>query len=244
MDATSTFGIAPGASCAPLSPPLTECLSRLAHDLRGPLGPLHMAAQLLLDGRPPTAPELRALGRTLGRQTQRMSMLADDLDDVLRIASGCFPLHIDRCDLHACLRDGLDLAEGRARLRGLVPRTIVLRLPEPPIAVLADAARFAQLVALVAGAVAPETDGEIDCHMACERHDGNVHVRLRDASRRIWRSATIDYVMSGQVPEDPGTLALSAIIARTIADAHAATLSIAEESGGRIGELQLVLPEG
>ncbi|HTA66380.1 MAG TPA: histidine kinase dimerization/phospho-acceptor domain-containing protein, partial [Xanthomonadaceae bacterium] len=81
-------------------PPADLWLGRLAHDLRGPIGPLQLAARML-EGSAPLPTQLNELGRTIERQTSLLLQVADELDDLLSISLGVFRLHLVRCDLAA-----------------------------------------------------------------------------------------------------------------------------------------------
>lgn len=85
---------------------------RVAHDLRGPLGPMRMALQLLRAGRAEAGEREEAL-QVMERQLERLLMEIDDVGDLLRIHGGA-PVQRPRVeDLNLLL----DAVCGRGALR-------------------------------------------------------------------------------------------------------------------------------
>jgi hypothetical protein len=89
-----------------------EWSSRLGHDLRGSIGPMRMAVQLLRSGRIDAADRDEAL-QVIDRQIDVLVAGIDDLSDLLRMAAGTFVLNSAINDLNLVL----DVLCGRSAVR-------------------------------------------------------------------------------------------------------------------------------
>jgi light-regulated signal transduction histidine kinase (bacteriophytochrome) len=85
--------------------------SRLGHDLRGPLGPMRMAVQLLRSGRG-SGDEQREALQVLDRQIDRLLSEIDDAADLVRARNGIALVRPRPGDLHLVL----DAVSGRVGL--------------------------------------------------------------------------------------------------------------------------------
>lgn len=85
--------------------------SRIGHDLRGPLGPMRMAVQMLRSGRGSDEERQDAL-LLLDRQIDRLLAEIDDVADLVRLRNGAPIVQPRRADLNLVL----DPVSGRASL--------------------------------------------------------------------------------------------------------------------------------
>jgi hypothetical protein len=121
--------------------------ARLGHDLRGPLGPLRMAVQLLRAGRAEEAERQEAL-QVLDRQIDRLLAEIEDVADLMRLRNGGFSLRLREADLNLVL----DPIAGRvALLRALAEREQVLECvpAEREVPATFDVARLCSLLEFV-----------------------------------------------------------------------------------------------
>jgi signal transduction histidine kinase len=220
---------------------LPDWLPRLAHDVRGPIGPIQMAARML-EGEALSAAQVPELGRSIERQANRLSQLANELDDILRIALGEFGMQLVPNDLRTVVERAVAGASRSAASVGREGRTVVVHERSTSVIVQADGERLAQLIAQLLAAIAPGTPDDAECWIACETVGDVALVRLHDGARRIYRSVSICYLVTGEPPIDPGVLAMAPVIGREIARRHAATIAIGDDGNGRIGELVLRMP--
>ncbi len=225
----------PPASAAP------EWMGRLTHDLRGSIGTIQMAARML-EGSGLSAQQVPELGRTVERQANLLLQLADELDDLQSIGLGMFCLQRAPCGLGTIVENAAAHASQYACSIGRESHPIAVLAPAAPILVDADPARLQQLVAQMLGAVPAVASTDPRCWIECTASATHAIVRLHDDERRIYHSDAVDYLVTGNPPIDPGTLAMEAVIGRQIAVAHGAVVSTGDEVDGRIGELLLQLP--
>jgi hypothetical protein len=222
-------------------PPADLWLGRLAHDLRGPIGPLQLAARML-EGSAPLPTQLNELGRTIERQTSLLLQVADELDDLLSISLGVFRLHLVRCDLAAIVENAAAHASQCTRSIGKQGHPVAVRAAAASIPVDADEKRLAQLIGQLLMALPSGEPGHATCWVQCECVGEHAFVRLHHSEARIYRSDAVDYLISGIAPIDPGTLGMAPVIGRQIANAHAATISSNEMQPGPFSELSLRMP--
>ncbi|MBD8722957.1 PAS domain-containing protein [Oxalobacteraceae sp. CFBP 13708] len=118
-------------------------IATLAHELRNPLAPIANAASLLRSKA--LAPErIEWIAAMVGRQTDQMARLLDDLLDVSRISRGKIELRRVRIDLGRLLRETLQtsmplIEAGRHQ--------VALRVADEPLWVDADPLRLTQVFA-------------------------------------------------------------------------------------------------
>lgn len=106
----------------------TSWWPRVGHDLRGPIGPIRMAMQLLRTGMLPAADQSDAW-KLIDRQLDVLLAGVDDVSDLMRIEAGRFDFRPQRADL----RDMFDLLDGRGKLdRDLASSGASLRVESWP----------------------------------------------------------------------------------------------------------------
>jgi signal transduction histidine kinase/ActR/RegA family two-component response regulator len=154
-----------------------EFLAMLAHELRNPLAPIRMAAEIIdMAGSPD--PSIRRAREMITRQVDRMVKLVDDLLDVSLIDRGKARLNIERIDLanvvaHAVESCGEIVASRNHRVTMHLQR-------EPPLFVNADAVRVEQVVCnlVINAAKYTPTGGAI--HVEAQHEHDMAVVRVRD----------------------------------------------------------------
>jgi K+-sensing histidine kinase KdpD len=199
-----------------------------------------MSARMLEDSRLSTT-QVIELGKTIGRQTSVLLQLVEELDDVSRISHDIFSVRRVPCDLRVIVDNAAAQASHRADGIGKISRTIAFLAPTTAVLVDADETRLAQLIAQLIGAFAPG-QSEAECRIECNPARLEAVVRLRDNERHIYRSDTVSYLATGESPIDPGTLSMAAVIGHHIAVAHGAVISVRDEAGCSMGELELRMP--
>ena len=116
-----------------------ELVSNVSHELRTPITSISGYTELLAEGDlgALNAPQVDAVER-IGRNTQRLGVLVEDLLTLSRAESGELALAGDDVDLRSAVRDAFELMQEQSRSRSLATR---LRLPDEPVVVRGDGAR-------------------------------------------------------------------------------------------------------
>ena len=118
-----------------------EFLSMLAHELRNPLAPVAMAAELL--GKISSAhPQLPKLHGIIRRQVDHMSRLVDDLLDASRFSSGKIALQKRPLLLSDIVDSAVETSQPFIDKRN---QCLIIELPAYPIVVNGDLVRLAQV---------------------------------------------------------------------------------------------------
>jgi PAS domain S-box-containing protein len=120
-----------------------EFLAMLAHELRNPIAPISMAAQLLM-GTPGEEARVRQISQVIARQVGHMVSLVDDLLDVSRVTRGLVALEQHALDLNSLLPDAVEQVRPLMDTRR---HTLVVRPAAEPACICADRLRIVQIAA-------------------------------------------------------------------------------------------------
>jgi len=150
-----------------------EFLAMLSHELRNPLAPLSTALHLL-----PVATDKRdELLAMAGRQVRQLVRLVDDLLDVSRITGGKIALRKERVALGDVVARAMETTRPLIESRG---HELTISLPPAPVALDADPARLAQVVANLLSNAAKYTPPGGRIWLTAEAAGDEVVIRVRD----------------------------------------------------------------
>jgi PAS domain S-box-containing protein len=121
---------------------MNEFLAMLAHELRNPLAPIQSALDVVAQ-RPDDLATSRWARAIIGRQTQQLSRLVDDLLDVSRITRGKISLRHEPVDVKATIADVVEALHPEITTRRHV---VTVTVPEQPVMIDADPTRLAQVL--------------------------------------------------------------------------------------------------
>jgi signal transduction histidine kinase/ActR/RegA family two-component response regulator len=150
-------------------------LAMLGHELRNPLSPISMAAELLQ--RRATEPEqVRSTAQVIARQVRHMVRLIDDLLDIARITQGKILLQPVTVELHGILRDALETARPLIDAR---QHRLAVAASDEPLHVQGDPTRLVQIASnlLTNAAKYTQEGGEINVRLARCGTDALIEVR-------------------------------------------------------------------
>ena len=111
----------------------TELITNVSHDIKTPLTSIINYVDLL--EKPHTPEEGQQYLEVLGRQSQRMKKLIEDLMDMSKASSGNMPVEIGRMDAAEAVNQALGEFADKLEAAGL---TTVFRKPEGSVEILAD----------------------------------------------------------------------------------------------------------
>ncbi|HUQ51698.1 MAG TPA: ATP-binding protein [Gammaproteobacteria bacterium] len=117
-----------------------EFLATLAHELRNPLAPIRMAAEVLK--RAPDAKAEEYARGVIERQVDNMSRLIDDLMDLSRISRGKIELRMETMDLQSVLQEAIEATQP---LLAGANQLLSVHLPSQPIRIRCDRVRLTQV---------------------------------------------------------------------------------------------------
>ncbi|QOY92663.1 response regulator [Massilia sp. UMI-21] len=153
-----------------------EFLATLAHELRNPLAPISVAAELLTMA-PADAARQKNYGEMIGRQTRHMTDMIDDLLDVSRVTRGEVNLERRPCVLQEVLAEAVEQV---APLVATRKHRLAQAIVAEPVVVLGDRTRLVQVVANLLNNAAKYTPegGRIDLALAVD--PGRARLTVRD----------------------------------------------------------------
>ncbi|MEO7937558.1 MAG: HAMP domain-containing sensor histidine kinase [Burkholderiaceae bacterium] len=199
------------------SPPIKLDLSRIAHDLRGPLMPMRTAAWLLRNENVEAA-RLTDLAEIVDRQSVRLARMLDELSDWGRLQGKETPLICEHVDL------ALTVDNAIGSLTGCRSEPIITE-QAAAFPLNGDAHRLAQLLRILiehAAQRAPDHSPEITLRVASKQ----LEIRVQDQGKPLDASERQELLHQPQpTPFDDG-LGLRLLLARMIAEAHGGKLEV------------------
>ena len=198
----------------------TRFVATIAHDLRMPLTVFKGVSQMLRNRREAIAPEqVDDMLRSVERQANRLSRLADDLLDAARLEGEHFKLHAEPCDLADVVNATIgDLDE---------PVSVDL---EPDLRIVADQARLERVLwNLLSNA---EKYGKPPLEIRGWREDGTVRLSVRDHGQGVDEAQRSRLFGEFSGSDDPESVGLGLAIVWQLVGAHGGEVDyVAAEPG-------------
>jgi signal transduction histidine kinase len=217
----------------------TDVLAQVAHELRQPLTAIVAAMGLLHTTDTPDSSRQRALA-VIGRQTNQLRLLIDDLLDLSRLSRQELQLHKSRVDLCEVVDDTLNViaADVAARRIG-----VSSSIPSFPVHVMADPTRVRQILSnLLSNAVKFTPDGG-KVELALEQEDGHVLVRVRDNGCGILPDRLRVIFDMFQKGDGDGTgLGIGLAVVKGLAEMHGGSVEARSDGPGLGSEFVVKLP--
>lgn len=195
--------------------------SRIGHDLRGPVGPMRMAVQMLRSGRG-SADERQEALLLLDRQIDRLLAEIDVVSDLVRLRNGVPIVRPGSADLNLVL----DAVAGRASLlRCLGEREQVLAsVPaESDLQADHDATRLCALLEFLLCKAAAHAASGARLELALREADGGAEFCISGFGQTLFTDPELAW-LRGEPVVDPGQLGARPILMREVARQSGATL--------------------
>lgn len=220
-----------------------EFLAMLAHELRNPLAPISMAAQILRAG-PVNAVRQEQTCQIIDRQVNHMKLLLDDLLDVSRVTGGMVSLAREPNDMRVVVADALEQSRPLINARN---HHLTLNLGQHPMMVLGDATRLVQIVTNLLNNAAKYTLPGGDIHVQLALRGPEVVVTVRDTGIGIDASLLphiFDLFIQGERSSDrsQGGLGLGLALVRSLAHRHGGAVKATSRGLGQGSQFQVTLP--
>jgi len=219
-------------------------LAALSHELRTPLTPIQLTLFALEQDAQFSAAARDALA-LIGRNVEVEAQLIDDLLDVSRVVHGKLELRPVPLDLHACVREGLEICRGDLAAKGLQV-TVNLEASRPRLT--GDPARLRQVFwNLLQNAAKFTPEGGAVTVRSRDLAGGGVAVEVADTGAGISPELLpriFDAFERGasNVPLALGGLGLGLAIAQAIVQAHGGRLLAASAGEGQGATFTVELP--
>ena len=218
-------------------------LAMLSHELRTPLSPVLLAVENLQNEwpkRPEIAPALEMIRRNIGVEQH----LIDDLLDVTRISKGKLTLNLTSVNAHGQIRNVVETC--RSEWAGKKIR-MQLDLTAGDRFVVADETRFQQIVwNLVQNAIKFSRDESVVMISTVNESPGELTIIVQDQGIGIEPEAMERIFNPFEQGERSlkrrfGGLGLGLAISKSLAEAHAATLTATSEGLNRGATFKLTI---
>jgi signal transduction histidine kinase len=221
-----------------------EFLAMLAHELRNPLTPIMVAAQML-QKRGASDPSLVTwAGDTVKHQCDHLVQLVNQLLDVSRVTQGKIALHKSPWDLRELAQRAVDsnkpfIEQHRHRL--------VVALPAEPMLAEVDAVRIEQVVGNLLNNAAKYTPISGDITLSLERQGDEAVIRVRDNGIGI-SSAMLPCIFDLFVQDErtldraQGGLGIGLALVKTLVEMHGGRVQAHSDGAGKGSQFELHLP--
>jgi CheY-like chemotaxis protein len=220
-----------------------EFLSMLAHELRNPLAPVAMAAELL--GRVAAAhPQLPKLHAIICRQVGHMTQLVDDLLDASRISTGKIKLQMHPLLLSEIIESAVETSQPCIDKRH---QELIIGLPADPVVISGDKARLAQVFSnllINASKFSPECER---ITVSARTFANEVTISINDNGMGIALDVQpfiFDLFTQGfsSLERPQGGLGIGLSLVRAIVEMHHGTVKVHSAGAGFGSEFIVVLP--
>jgi two-component system CheB/CheR fusion protein len=220
-----------------------EFLSMLAHELRNPLAPIAMAAELLgkIADSHPQLPKLYAI---ISRQVKHMTHLVDDLLDASRFSSGKITLKRQALFLQEIMDSAVEVSRPFIDQRN---QRLSISLPEEPVIIDGDLVRLSQVFSnllINAAKFSPEFE-----HITISAHTvpNAVVVSVRDNGMGIApdiQPFIFDLFTQGfrTLDRAQGGLGIGLSLVRTVVEMHGGNVAVLSAGTGKGSEFVVRLP--
>ena len=220
-----------------------EFLAMLGHELRNPLAPIGMAAEILRT-RAASDETVVWVHDVIARQVGHLTRLVDDLLDVSRITRGKINLNLAPLDLRRVITQAIEtsrplLVDHRHELS--------IDLPDDPLLVRGDGVRLAQVVANLLNNAAKYTEAGGHITVSAQRDGAQAIIKVIDNGIGI-PANMLDRVfeMFTQVasPGDrsQGGLGIGLTLVKRLIEMHDGQIEARSEGPGRGSEFIIRLP--
>lgn len=211
----------------------SEFVDAVTHELRTPLASIMGYAELLEDGvgGQLTSKQARYVGQ-LQRSAARLHRLVDDLLDFSGMGAGLFMLRVQTADLESRVREAIEGLQPQADEAEL---TLVLKLPETPLAIEMDAQRIGQVLTnLLSNAIKFSPKGgtigitvtRTDQRVRCEIADAGPGIAEIDLPRLFQRFSQLEHGV--KMGKGAG---LGLNISKALVEAHGGAIGVESRPG-------------
>lgn len=159
----------------------TELITNVSHDIKTPLTSIINYVDLLQKENPQNETEREYL-EVLGRQSEKLKKLIEDLIEASKASTGSLPVNPERCDLHVLMQQMLGEYEERFRAASLTP---ILSAPEDSAVVLADGRHMWRIYDNLMGNICKYAQPGTRVYLRTETSADRAIVTFRNISRDI-----------------------------------------------------------
>lgn len=220
-----------------------QFLATLAHELRSPLGTLHMTLEILKRSPSITPEELAKRRDAMARQTDQLTKLVEDLMDVSRVSQGKVELERKRLELHELVTQALELTGAAIAAKD---HRVTVHRHEDDLWVNGDATRLKQVLVNLLSNAARYSPAHGDIAITLRRKQRMAEIEVRDQGVGIdaeMLPLVFDLFVQGDNPSktDAG-LGVGLTLVRRLVEGHGGEVSAASDGPGQGARFTVSLP--
>ena len=151
-------------------------LAMLAHELRNPLAPIRIAAQLLSTS-PGNDVLVRQVSAIINRQMSHLTHIVDDLLDVSRLTRGMVELRTEPLNVKQIVSSAVEQAQALIEAHH---HQLILKLGSTPAFVEGDKTRLVQVLSNLLNNAAKYTPPHGEIVLSLEAREGQAHLTVSD----------------------------------------------------------------
>jgi PAS domain S-box-containing protein len=220
-----------------------EFLAMLAHELRNPLAPISMSAELLKLPHLDQA-RVRKTSEVIGRQVAHMTSLVDDLLDVSRVTRGLITLEREALPVNNLVENAIEQVRPLIEARN---HRLTVEQDDGTARVMGDRTRLVQVVANILNNAAKYTAEGGDIVLRVQARERDVCISVQDNGIGI-APELLPHVFDlfTQAERSPdraqGGLGLGLALVRTLTELHGGSVTVASDGAGKGSRFGIYLP--
>jgi signal transduction histidine kinase len=222
-----------------------QFLSTLAHELRGPLGTLHMTLEVLKRKTQIDPTELAKRCEVMARQTSQLTNLVNDLMDVTRVTLGKVELEKKSVEINELVSQAVEMSEGAIRAK---EQEVAVALHEGPLWIQGDTTRLKQVLCNLLQNAARYTPERGNIEVSVRREAAYAVVKVADSGIGI-APEILPHVFDlfvqgapGGTSGNQGGLGVGLTLVRKLTEDHAGTVSATSAGPGLGSQFTVTLP--
>lgn len=220
-----------------------QFLATLAHELRSPLGTLHMTLEILKRSPSITPEELAKRRDAMARQTDQLTKLVEDLMDVSRVSQGKVELERKRLELHELVNQALELTGAAIAAKD---HRVAVHRHEDDLWVNGDATRLKQVLGNLLSNAARYSPPHGDIAITLRRNQRLAEIEVRDNGVGIdaeMLPLVFDLFVQGDNPSKTDTgLGVGLTLVRRLVEGHGGEVSASSGGTGQGARFTITLP--
>ena len=221
-----------------------QFLATLAHELRNPLGTLHMTLEIMRRHEYMAPAQLAERREVMARQTEQLTRLVDDLLDVSRISLGKVELNRRSADIGDLVLQALEMTQAAIESKGHAAAFLPWKDPLP---VHVDATRLKQVLCNLIHNAARYTPAGGTIAISVRREEASAVVDVVDNGIGIPPELLADmfglFVQGSSAAEDQkGGLGVGLALVQRLVEAHGGSVAAASEGMGKGSRFTVSLP--
>ena len=222
-----------------------QFLSTLAHELRGPLGTLHMTLEVLKRKSDIGPAELAKRCDVMGRQISQLTHLVNDLMDVTRVTLGKVELEKKSVEVNELVSQAVEMSEAATQAK---EHEVAVKLHDAPLWIQGDTTRLKQVLCNLIQNAARYTPERGNIDVSVRREAAYAVVKVADSGIGI-PPEILPHVFDlfvqgapGGTTGNQGGLGVGLTLVRRLTEDHSGTVSAASAGVGLGSQFTLTLP--